>query len=66
MSLCFDCGKVNKDDALAKAKQAAKKTALTTNEPQAIYLDGADYKHISAFYAYANGIAVIEVLSAHR
>lgn len=60
---CFDCGKVNKDEALEEIKQRAKVAAIDNGEAQAVYKDGDEFKYISATYAFTHGYNIISILS---
>ena len=66
MSLCFDCGKTNKDEALEKAKQKARQAAIAEKDAKAVYLEGGEYKYISAMFAVNNGIPYIVIMSAYE
>lgn len=63
---CLSCGKTNYDEVREAIRQAAKAAAVESGEAKAVYKDGTEYAYISAAYAYANGYAVIEVVSAYR
>lgn len=66
MSWCFDCAKTNKDESLRLITEEAKKVAIESGEPKAIYKDGSEYKYISAWAAARERIPIVSIVSSYH
>ncbi len=63
---CFDCRKVNADEALEETKQLAKQKAIETNEAQAIYKEGNEWHYTTASAAISGGYPIAGFVSQYN
>jgi hypothetical protein len=66
-AVCPGCFPANPDDVIyQQVKLKAIEQSKENKEPVAIYKEGSEYKCRNAFQAYAAGLVVCEVVSAHH
>lgn len=65
VSTCFDCGKVNVDEAFEEIKQQAKQAAVAEGEGKAVYKEAGEWKILPAQFAIDNGINFTTILSPY-
>lgn len=64
---CPSCFPANPDDVqYEQAKNKASEQSKENKEPVAIYKEDGEFKCLNAFQAYAAGLVVCEVVSAHH